>query len=89
MLTEQVTVINKLGLHARAAALFAKTSARFGSTIKVGANGKMVDAKSVMALMLLAASKGSELKIEVEGGDQEAALQAVCTLINNRFDEAE
>jgi len=89
MLIEQVTVINKLGLHARAAALFAKTSARFGSTIKVGVNGKMVDAKSVMALMLLAASKGSELNIEVEGRDQEAALQAVCTLINNRFDEAE
>jgi len=89
MLTEQVTVINKLGLHARAAALFAKTSARFGSTIKVGVNGKMVDAKSVMALMLLAASKGSELNIEVEGADQEAALQAVCALIQNRFDEAE
>lgn len=89
MLTEQITVINKLGLHARAAALFAKTSARFGSTIKVGVNGKMVDAKSVMALMLLAASKGSQLNIEVQGKDQDAALLAICELINNRFDEAE
>ena len=89
MLTEQVTIINKLGLHARAAALFAKTSARFGSSIKVGVNSKMVDAKSVMSLMLLAASKGSALNIEVEGSDQDEALTALLTLINNRFDEAE
>lgn len=89
MLTQQVTIINKLGLHARAAALFAKTAGRYGSSIQVGINGKMVDAKSVMSLMLLAASKGSTLAIHIEGQDQDEAMDAVINLINNRFDEDE
>lgn len=89
MLKDQVTIINKLGLHARAAALFASTAGRYASQIRVGVNGKLVDAKSVMSLMLLAANKGSELNIEVEGQDQDEAMTAICELINDRFGEDE
>jgi phosphocarrier protein len=90
MLTKTVTIVNKLGLHARAAALFANTAARFSSHIKAGVkSNKMVDAKSVMSLMLLAASQGSQLQLEVSGDDQEAALQAIEDLISNRFGEAD
>jgi phosphocarrier protein len=89
LLTETVTIINKLGLHARAAALFASTAGRYSSQIKVGLNGKSVDAKSVMSLMLLAANKGCEVHLEVDGSDQEEAMQAIVELINNRFNEEE
>ena len=89
MLTEQITIINKLGLHARAAALMARTAGGYNSSIKVGVCGKMVDAKSVMSLMLLGANKGTELTIETQGQDQDEAHQAICTLINNRFNEDE
>ncbi len=89
MPTETVTIINKLGLHARAAALFATTAGRYSSQIKVGLNGKSVDAKSVMSLMLLAASQGTEITLDIEGHDQEDAMQAIVTLINDRFNEDE
>lgn len=89
MLTEQITIINKLGLHARAAALMARTAGVYSSCIKVGTNGKMVDAKSVMSLMLLGANKGTELTLETEGDDQIEAHEAIRTLINNRFNEDE
>ncbi len=89
MLSETVTIINKLGLHARAAALFASTAGRYSSQIKVGLNGKMVDAKSVMSLMLLAANQGTEITLEVEGRDQQEAMQAIVALIDDRFNEEE
>ena len=89
MLNENITIINKLGLHARAAALLASTAARYSSTIKAGVKDKMVDAKSVMSLMLLAANKGCQLQLEVEGDDQEEAMAAIVELINNRFNEEE
>ncbi len=89
MPTETVTIINKLGLHARAAALFATTAGRYSSQIKVGLNGKSVDAKSVMSLMLLAASQGTEITLDIDGRDQEDAMQAIVTLINDRFNEDE
>ncbi len=89
MPTETVTIINKLGLHARAAALFASTAARYSSQINVGLHGKSVDAKSVMSLMLLAANQGTEITLEVEGRDQEEAMGAIITLINDRFNEDE
>lgn len=89
MLTDTVTIINKLGLHARAAALFASTAARYSSQIKVGLNGKLVDAKSVMSLMLLAANQGTVITLQAEGQDQQEAMQAIIELINNRFDEDE
>ncbi len=87
MLNETITIINKLGLHARAAALFANTAGRYSSQIKVGLNGKMVDAKSVMSLMLLAANQGTDIALEIEGRDQEEAMDAIVSLISNRFNE--
>jgi phosphocarrier protein len=85
----QLTIINKLGLHARAASKFAQTAARFSCDIKVQCQGKSVDGKSVMALMLLAAGKGCDLELEVNGRDEEAALSAIGELVTDRFGEAE
>ncbi|GAB2522208.1 HPr family phosphocarrier protein [Microbulbifer agarilyticus] len=89
MQKSRITIINKLGLHARAASKFAQTSARFSSEVKVHCQGKAVDGKSVMALMLLAAGKGIELELEVIGRDEDAAHEAICALINDRFGEGE
>jgi len=89
MIKTQITIINKLGLHARAAAKLATTSARFGSQIQVGVDGKLVDAKSVMSLMLLAASQGTLLDLEVEGKDEILASEEIAELINDYFDEGE
>ncbi|GAB1258329.1 HPr family phosphocarrier protein [Aurantivibrio plasticivorans] len=89
MVEQQITIINKLGLHARAAAKLAKTCGRFGSKITIGSQQTRVDGKSVMSLMLLAASKGTELVITSEGKDEQQAMEAIVALINNRFDEEE
>ena len=89
MAKSRLTIINKLGLHARAAAKFVSTAATFGSTISVTANGQTVDGKSIMAVMMLAASKGTEIELECIGDDENDALAAITDLINRRFDEAE
>ncbi|GAA5523973.1 phosphocarrier protein HPr [Microbulbifer aestuariivivens] len=89
MQKSRLEIINKLGLHARAASKFAQTSARFGADVRVHCRGKCVDGKSVMALMLLAAGKGTELELEVSGSDEEAALEAIAALIADRFGEGE
>lgn len=89
MQKSRLTIVNKLGLHARAASKLAQTSARFSSDIKVHCQGKSVDGKSVMALMLLAAGKGSELELEVHGSDEDAALCAISNLVVDRFGEEE
>jgi phosphocarrier protein HPr len=90
-LTRTLTIINKRGLHARAAAKFASTSALYKSVIKtrVGTSNNWVDGKSVMSLMLLAASQGTTLEIQVDGEDAEHALEALCQLIEKRFEEDE
>jgi phosphocarrier protein len=85
----QLTIINKLGLHARAAAKFVSCSSSFSSSIQAGKDGQLVDAKSIMSVMMLAAGKGTVLDLEIHGSDEEAALAALQTLIENRFDEAE
>lgn len=89
MIETQVTIINKLGLHARAAAKFVSCSSAFSSKIEAGKDGNLVDAKSIMSVMMLAAGKGTVLDLRVEGPDEEAALEALIGLIDNRFDEAE
>ncbi len=89
MIETQLTIINKLGLHARAAAKFVSCAAAFSSSIQTGKNGKMVDGKSIMSVMMLAAGKGTVLDLHITGDDEDAALQALTTLIGNRFDEAE
>jgi phosphocarrier protein len=89
MIQQQVTIINKLGLHARAAAKFVSCTTAFSSIIRVGQNGKLVDGKSIMSIMMLAAAKGAILDLELEGDDEQEALAALLQLIENRFEEAE
>jgi phosphocarrier protein HPr len=89
MIKKSLVIINKLGLHARAAAKLTTLAGRFSSNIELIANGKTVNCKSVMSLMLLAASKGTNIELAVEGDDELNAINAIETLINNRFDEAE
>ncbi|MEM9256006.1 MAG: HPr family phosphocarrier protein [Pseudomonadota bacterium] len=89
MIRTQLTIINKLGLHARAAAKFVACTSSFSSEVRAGIDGELVDAKSIMSVMMLAAGKGSVLQIEISGGDEEEALRALELLIANRFDEAE
>jgi phosphocarrier protein len=86
--TERETeIVNKLGLHARAAAKLVHTAGAFQSRVTVARDGEEVDAKSILGLMMLAAAQGSTVTIRCEGNDEEAALQAVADLIANRFDE--
>jgi phosphocarrier protein HPr len=85
----QVTIVNKLGLHARAAAKFVACTAAFSSRIHTGKAGQMVDGKSIMSVMMLAAGKGTVLDLEIEGADEQEALAALESLIANRFDEPE
>ena len=89
MIRTQLTIINKLGLHARAAAKFVACTASFSSNIQTGKDGKLVDGKSIMSVMMLAAGKGTVLDIEIEGCDEQDALSALQALFENRFDEAE
>ena len=89
MLRQKITIINKLGLHARAAAKFVSCASAFSSTIQVGHDDKMVDGKSIMSIMMLAAGKGTELELAIEGQDEREALDAITQLIENRFDEGE
>lgn len=89
MAKAQLTIINKLGLHARAAAKLVSTATSFGSRVSVSANGQSVDGKSIMSVMMLAAAKGTDIELECSGDDEQEALDAIAALINNRFDEAE
>ncbi len=88
MLREKTTIINKAGLHARAAAKLVELTGSLESAVQVG-HEKMVDGKSILSLMMLAAVQGTEISIEVDGPDEESAMSAILALIENRFDEAE
>lgn len=88
MITSTITICNKAGLHARAAARMVSVSSQFNSSIKVGQD-KLVDGKSILSLMMLAAGKGTELNIIIDGEDEHEALEAIVELVNNRFDESE
>ena len=89
MLQQEVEIINKLGLHARASAKLTEVAGRFKSRVWVSRNGRRVNAKSIMGVMMLAAAKGSTLVVETEGPDEQEALAAVTRLIANRFEENE
>ncbi|PCJ20984.1 MAG: phosphocarrier protein HPr [SAR86 cluster bacterium] len=88
MLKEKVTIINIAGLHARAASKLVELTASFGSTVQIG-HDKMVDGKSILSLMMLAAVQGTQLVIEVEGADEELAMSSIIALINDYFGEGE
>ena len=90
MLTENLLIINKRGLHARAAAKLATLANQFGAKVQARvSNGQWVDAKSVMSLMLLAASQGMILEVSALGDDAEEAITAICALVADRFEEDE
>ena len=86
----EITIINKLGLHARAAAKFVGVAGRFPCQIRIGRTPESsVDGKSIMAVMMLAAGKGTAIHLNTEGEQGDEALAALVELINNRFDEGE
>jgi phosphocarrier protein HPr len=89
MIKEEVEIINKLGLHARASTKLTQMASQFKSNISITRNGRRVDAKSIMGVMMLAASKGSVIELEANGVDESEAIEALKTLINNYFDEGE
>ncbi|MEM1181548.1 MAG: HPr family phosphocarrier protein [Acidobacteriota bacterium] len=87
MLEKDLTIVNRLGLHARAAAKLVHTAARFSSDITVCREGDEVDAKSILGLLQLGAAQGTEIRVRCEGGDEEEALSSVIDLIESRFGE--
>ncbi|MBT1075529.1 HPr family phosphocarrier protein [Geobacter grbiciae] len=87
MLDQEFTIINKLGLHARASALFVKTASRFRSDIKIAREGIEVNGKSIMGIMMLAAAKGTLIRVKIEGEDEAEAMAALGELITNGFGE--
>ena len=89
MITEKVTIINKLGLHARAASKLVNCASQFESRVLISRMDHQVDAKSIMSVMMLAASKGVELELKIEGADEQNCRDAIVALIANRFDEGE
>ncbi len=90
MLTRRIQIINKLGLHARAAAKFVGVANRYDCDVVVGTNEEsLVNGKSIMQVMMLAAAKGSEICIRCEGPQAEAAMADLCALIDDYFEEGE
>lgn len=86
----EIEIINKLGLHARAAAKFVGVAGRFPCQVRIGRSpDKQVDGKSIMAVMMLAAGKGTKVHLSTEGEQSEEAMEALKALINNFFDEGE
>jgi phosphotransferase system HPr (HPr) family protein len=88
-LERQTKVINRLGLHARASAKLVKSAGRYTSSILIGTDSETVDGKSIMGLMMLAATQGTTMTITIEGEDAESAMHDIVGLFENRFDEHE
>lgn len=89
MIKKEIDIINKLGLHARAAAKFVTLASTFGSDIQLERNGRRVNGKSIMGVMMLAAGKGSQLTLIVSGNDENEAIDKLETLVAERFGEDE
>jgi phosphocarrier protein len=89
MIKTKITILNKLGLHARASAKFVSTAARFQSQIDVTKDSQTVNGKSIMGVMMLAANKGSELMLVIDGPDEVSMNEALVQLIDNYFGESE
>ncbi|RDH81707.1 MAG: HPr family phosphocarrier protein [endosymbiont of Galathealinum brachiosum] len=88
-INQDIEIINKLGMHARAAAKFVSIASGFSSHVDVEKNGQRINGKSIMGVMMLAAGKGSFITLHIDGDDSEACVSALSNLINNRFDEDE
>lgn len=89
MIKSTITISNKLGLHARASAKLTKLAASFRSEIFLARNGRRVNAKSIMGVMMLAAGMGAEIEIDAEGEDEQAAVDALRELISAKFGEGQ
>lgn len=89
MLSSEITIINKLGLHARAAAKLVSCASEFSCSIEIEKDNRRVNAKSIMGVMMLAASKGSQISMYMDGEDEADAMQKLTQLINDRFGENE
>ena len=89
MINKDIEIINKLGLHARAAAKLVALASKFTSEVHLRKNNQEVNAKSIMGVMMLAASQGTQLELQVSGEDEQEALNAIIELINDRFGEGE
>ncbi|AAR35258.1 HPr family phosphocarrier protein [Geobacter sulfurreducens] len=87
MLEREFTIVNKLGLHARASALLVKTASRFHSDIKIEREGVEVNGKSIMGIMMLAAAKGTTIRVRVAGDDEDEAMASLDEIITNGFGE--
>jgi phosphocarrier protein len=89
MIKRIVTINNRLGLHARASAKLTKLAGGFSCDVHMSRNGRRVNAKSIMGVMMLAAGLGSEVEIETEGSDEQAAMEAIVALIDDKFGEGQ
>jgi phosphocarrier protein HPr len=89
MIKTNISISNKLGLHARASAKLTKLAGGFQCDVFMTRNSRRVNAKSIMGVMMLAAGMGAEVEIETSGPDEQAAMDAICTLINDKFGEGE
>lgn len=89
MQQREVEILNRLGLHARASAKLTQLAAKFQSDVQIARNGRKVDAKSIMGVMMLAAGKGARVTLEIDGPDEGEAMEALCTLIGDCFGEGQ
>jgi phosphocarrier protein len=89
MQQREVEIINNLGLHARASAKLTQLAGKYRSDVHMARNGRKINAKSIMGVMMLAAGKGSKVTIEVDGPDEAEAMSALCDLIGNYFGEGQ
>lgn len=89
MISTEVEIINKLGLHARASTKLTQTASKFACDVGITRNGRRVNAKSIMGVMMLAAAKGSTITLDANGADEQAAIDALTALIADYFGEGE
>ena len=89
MIQQEIEIINKLGLHARASAKFTQTASKFKAEVWLTRNSRRVNGKSIMGVMMLAAGKGSKVLLETDGVDEQACFDAIQGLINDKFGEGE
>lgn len=89
MIQQEIEIVNKLGLHARASAKFTQLASKFKSEVWVTRNGRRVNGKSIMGVMMLAAGKGSKIMLETDGADEQECFDAVVNLVNDKFGEGE
>lgn len=89
MLKKKITIINRLGLHARAAAKFVKLANRFKASVRIEKESTQIDGKSILGILTLAAVQGTEITLKIAGEDEKQAMRALVYLIENRFEEEE